>query len=87
MNITVKGIDCSGNAFTQENLFTLHRPKEGESYYGTGCYMSVVQTSEEYGKQDHLVDVRYRRTTDLEKLADEWIADFFGKNAREIIKH
>lgn len=36
--------------------------------------------------QTFLVDVRYERTVDVEILADRWIENHYGRNARDVIK-
>lgn len=74
------GVDCVGESFIQVCKFKL-LPPDDESHYGTGYYM-VVETSHE----KHLVDVRYERTTDLEVLADRWIQNWYGENAKQVVK-
>ena len=81
LNATVKGTDDEGKAFETELKFTLIPPKEGTAYYGTGYYMLVeMPESKEY------VDVRYKKTTDIEILADRFIESYFGENAKEVEK-
>lgn len=82
MFATVKGVTCEGHEFTEELEFQLHHPKDGEIYYGTGCYMVVKMSMS--GKQ--LEDVRYARTTDIEILADRFIKGWYGDNAKDIRK-
>jgi hypothetical protein len=80
MKATISGFTCDNEAFTTTCEFTLVPPADS-NHYGTGYYMTV--------KQDgftHLIDVRYERTTDIEVLADRWIQNYFGKNAREVTK-
>ena len=43
--------------------------------------MSVITPS-----YDYYVDVRYAQTLDIEKLADAWIRDNYGKNAEKLTK-
>lgn len=81
MKATVSGFTCDNEAFTVTCEFALIPPKKGEPHYGTGCYMTVKMPGDK-----HLVDVRYERTTDIEVLADRWMQNWFGKNAREIVK-
>ena len=65
--------------FEEKVTFTLYPPKDGEPRYGTGYYMGV---DFENGN-DAYVDVRYAKTTDIKKLADQYINDYWGKNLRE----
>ena len=81
MCATVKGTTEEGEDFTEIVQFTLLPPDNGASYYGTGCYMKVVTPY-----RPVLVDVRYERTTDIEILADRWIKNFYGSNAKEVFK-
>lgn len=79
---TVSGKTCEGEDFTEGLTFTLIPPAEGSEYYGTGYYMRVdVSTG-----RHHYIDVRYERTTDIEKLADGFIKGWYGKNAQEVKK-
>jgi DNA-binding transcriptional regulator YiaG len=80
MTATVSGTNCEGNPFSLTCEFTLIPPKDS-NHYGTGYYMRV----EAPGIRD-LLDVRYERTTDISVLADRWIRDYFGKNAKEVVK-
>lgn len=80
MNATVKGITCEGEPFTEHLEFTLVPPSDS-NHYGTGYYMTVKTPA---GTQ--LIDVRYERTTDIEILADRWIKNWYGQNAREVCK-
>lgn len=80
MKATVSGFNCSNEAFTEDLVFTL-LPPDTPDHYGTGYYMVVKTPSDE-----HLVDVRYERTTDVSELADRWIQGWYGKNAREVKK-
>lgn len=75
----VKGHDCDKNPFEETLEFRLDRPKEGESYYGTGCYMLVTAPWDKW-----YVDARYQHTTKLDVLATRWIENYFGKNAEEV---
>lgn len=75
----VSGHDCDGAPFCETLAFRLDRPKEGETHYGTGCYMLVTAPWDEW-----YVDVRYERTTKLEVLAGRWIGNYFGKNAEKV---
>ena len=80
MKAIVSGTTCEGEAFTVTCDFTMIPPKDS-NHYGTGYYMMVLLPGDK-----HYVDVRYERTTDIEILADRWIQNFFGKNAKEVIK-
>ena len=84
MKATVFGHGCDGKAFEDTVEFTLLPPTE-KRYYGTGYYMCVKQYNPNFQNQ-HLVDVRYERTTDIEILADMWIENYYGKNAENIRK-
>lgn len=81
MKATVKGKTQTGRNFEVEIHFEMIPPKENDRYYGTGYYMAVEMPSSE-----HLVDVRYEGTTDVEILADRFIKNQYGENAREVIK-
>lgn len=81
MKATVTGVNCAGNDFTEDLVFTMIPPKKGECHYGTGYYMTVKTSG-----QTLLFDVRYERTTDIEILADRWIKNWYGANAREVVK-
>ena len=80
LHATVKGFTCEGEPFTEELDFQLIPPAHGECYYGTGLYMRVKMSIS--GPQ--LVDVRYARTSDIEILADRFIQDWYGPNARDV---
>lgn len=80
MKAIVKGTTCAGKPFTTSLEFTMI-PPEDSNHYGTGYYMTVETPVETY-----LVDVRYERTTDVEILADRWMKNWYGQNAKEIIK-
>lgn len=80
MNATIKGTTCEGEPFTEDLLFTMV-PPENSQHYGTGYYMTVKTPT-----QTHLIDVRYERTTDVEILADRWIKNWYGANAKEVTK-
>lgn len=80
MRATVSGTTCEGVSFTETIEFTMIPPSDN-NHYGTGYYMTVKTPT-----QTHLIDVRYERTTDIEILADRWIKNWYGKNAREVIK-
>lgn len=82
MFATVKGKTCEGEEFTENLEFTLLPPEKGSSYYGTGCYMRVDMSISGH----KLCDVRYAKTTDIEILADRYIKDWYGQNAKEIWK-
>lgn len=82
LNAVVSGKTCEGKDFTEELTFKMLPPKEGEAHYGTGYYMTVDMSLS--GRQ--LLDVRYERTTDVEILADCFIRNWYGDNAREITK-
>lgn len=84
MRATVYGHDCSGKEFTDSLEFTLLPPAD-DQHYGTGYYMRVAQSNPNFNNQ-HLVDVRYERTTDVEILADRWIENYYGKNAEDVRK-
>lgn len=76
---TISGETERGKKFTVEVKFELYRPKEGDSYYGTGCYMGVDLPS-----SDQYVDVRYLGTTDIKELAMIWIENWYSSNAKDI---
>jgi hypothetical protein len=80
MKATVSGFTCDNEAFTVTCDFEMIPPADS-NHYGTGYYMMVKMPGDK-----HYVDVRYERTTDIEVLADRWIKNYFGKNAREVIK-
>ena len=82
LNAVVSGKTCEGKDFTEELTFKMLPQKEGEAHYGTGYYMTVDMSLS--GRQ--LLDVRYERTTDVEILADRFIRNWYGDNAREITK-
>lgn len=72
---------ADGDAFTEDLEFTLIPPDESKSYYGTGYYMRVKTPYEV-----KLIDVRYERITDIEILADRWMKNWYGDNAKDISK-
>lgn len=80
MKITVKGLNCELEPFTEICEFELIPPTDN-NHYGTGYYMMVKVNG-----RKQLYDVRYERTTNIEILANRWIESNYGKNAREIIK-
>lgn len=80
MKATVSGTNCEGEAFTVICEFTMIPPTDS-NHYGTGYYMMVKMPGDK-----HYVDVRYEHTTDIEVLADRWIQNYFGKNAKEVAK-
>ena len=80
MKAIVSGTTCEGEAFTVTCDFTMIPPADS-NHYGTGYYMMVLMPGDK-----HYVDVRYERTTDIEVLADRWIKNWFGKNAKEVVK-
>ncbi len=77
---TIVGTTCDGKPFVQEVEFELIPPKPDGFHYGTGCYMTADRG---HGDKD-LIDVRYERTTDLRKLAEQYIKGYYGKNAHEV---
>lgn len=82
----VTGTNCDNEPFEEIVDFHLIRPKDG-NHYGTGCYLSVRQNTKAYPRPVvSTCDVRYARTTDVEILADRWIADYYGPNAHEVSK-
>lgn len=80
MKTTISGFTCSNEPFSLTCEFEMI-PPENSNHYGTGYYMMVKMPGDKY-----YVDVRYERTTDIEVLADRWIQNYFGKNAREVVK-
>lgn len=80
MKAKISGINCEGEAFTTTCKFTMI-PPEDNNHYGTGYYMLVEMPSDK-----HLIDVRYEKTVDVEVLAEHWIENWFGENAKSIIK-
>ncbi len=80
----VSGTTSEGIKFTEKLTFHLIPPEKGVTEYGTGYYMRVTGEGLPWGKQ--LEDVRYAKTTDIEILADRWIASWYGENAEEVIK-
>jgi hypothetical protein len=79
MNAHISGTDCEGEAFRETIVFTLIPPSDS-NHYGTGYHMRVNTPVHK-----HYVDVRYERTTDIKILADRWIKNYYGQNAREVI--
>ena len=86
LTVIVKGTTCDNEPFVANVQFTMIPPKDGEAHYGTGYYMAVEESSDVSPKHKEYVDVRYERTTDIEILADKWIKNWYGKNAKEVIK-
>lgn len=80
MKAIVSGTNCEGEEFTVTCEFEMIPPTDS-NHYGTGYYMMVKMPGDK-----HYVDVRYERTTDIEVLADRWIKNWFGKNAKEVFK-
>lgn len=76
---TISGETEEGQKFKVKADFELWRPKEGEEFYGTGCYMAVKLPGDK-----HTVDVRYLGTTDIKELAMLWIENWYGSNAKDI---
>ena len=89
MTATVEGIQEHSEdkrPFKEELTFILLPPKDS-NHYGTGYYMRViVKDSDGKTENKHLVDVRYERTTDVEILADRWIKNWYGNNAKSVSK-
>lgn len=81
MKATVRGTTERGKDFLTEIDFVLHEP-EREGYYGTGCYLTA-----EINGDTFIVDVRYEKTTCIKTLAERWIANYFGGNARQVTFH
>lgn len=73
-----------------EWLITAIPPKEGFSYYGTGYYLSAVPIKED-GTPDHDAsvywDMRYAATTNIYKMADYWIRDYYGGTVTRKIEY
>ena len=84
LEATIKGTTCDGEAFVANVLFAMIPPKADEAHYGTGYYMSVEETSDLFPKRKDYVDVRYERTTDIEVLANRYIDNYYGENAKEV---
>ena len=87
LKAVVRGTTCEGKPFEEKVSFELVPPKDN-NHYGTGYYM-VVKTAQEKYPNNPLIgyyDVRYKRTTDIEILADRYIKDFYGNNAKEVEK-
>ena len=80
MKATVSGTTCEGAPFTESLEFSMVPPSD-PNHYGTGYYMTVKTPT-----GNHLIDVRYERTTDVEILADRWIQGYYGPNAQQVIK-
>ena len=74
------GVNCESESFMEVCKFRL-LPPDDKIHYGTGYYMIV-----EMPHDKHLVDVRYEGTTDLEVLADKWIQNWYGENAKRVEK-
>lgn len=64
-----------------EWILTAIPPEEGSIHYGTGCYLSAIPIRED-GMPDEeakvLWDVGYARTTNLQRMAEAWIRDYYG---------
>ena len=80
LKLRVSGNDCEGNDFTVEATFRLV-PPSGNDYYGNGYYMTV-----DMPKNHFYVDCRYAGTTNIGKLANIWVKNYFGTNAREVME-
>ena len=65
--------------FEQTIKFEMCPPNPNEPHYGTGYYMLVVFPD----NNEHVIDVRYAKTTDVKTLAESFIKDYWGKNLRE----
>ena len=85
MKATVKGTTCDNEPFTENLEFTMVPPADS-NHYGTGYYMTVKASSDNFPARTDLLDVRYERTTDVEILADRDIENYYGKNAQEVTK-
>lgn len=79
LKIIVNGIS-EGENFTTDLMFTLIPPKE-KTFYGNGYYMKV----DIKGNTFAWVNVRYSGKPDIKKLANQWIENYFGENAKEIL--
>lgn len=80
LKATVKGVNYEGDTFTTNITFEIIRPQQGARYYGNGCYLKIdIQ-----GDAPQWVDIRYSGAPDLEKLAKQWINNFFGENAKDV---
>lgn len=81
VSAVVRGTTEEGKDFTTQVYFKLLRPTDND-HYGNGCYLRVKLPSD-----TKLVDVRYGGCTEVDILADRWIKDYFGTNAKEIEMH
>lgn len=81
----VTGMNCSGEPFTDKVEVELLPPAANEPHYGTGIYLRAT-ISGDYPANTHLVDVRYAKTSDIDKLSRMWIESYYGSNAKEIKK-
>lgn len=78
LKMQVSGKDCQKQDFTTQVTFRLV-PPTGKDYYGNGYYMTVDMPGNNF-----YVDCRYSGTTDINKLADTWMKNYFGPNAQEV---
>ena len=74
----VSGTTCKGEPFSERCDFRMEPQKDGP-VYGTGYYMIVKTPFDQ-----HLIDVRYEKTTDIGTLARRWIDSYYGKNAKDV---
>lgn len=81
MQAIVSGFTCAHEAFSVTCDFEMV-PLVDSNCYGTGYYMIVKIPGSKF-----YVDVRYERTVDIEVLADRWIKNYFGENAREVVMY
>ncbi len=82
MSITVK----TKNGTSHWHI-RLEKPK-GDDDYGSGLYLRATPIIK--GKPDLravvIRDVRYAKTTDIQKLTDSWVKEYFVNNHRQKIK-
>jgi len=78
LKMQVTGKDCQKQDFSVEVTFRLI-PPDSNDYYGNGYYMTVDMPNNHF-----YVDCRYSGTTDIGRLADTWIKNYFGPNAQEV---
>lgn len=61
----------------------LEKPK-GDDDYGTGIYLHAVPVND---NGSHVYrDFRYAKTTDIQKLTDMWVKEYFVSSERQKIK-
>ena len=80
---SVKGVDCSGKDFVDKVEVELLPPAANEPHYGTGIYLKATITGS-YPTNTHLVDVRYAKTSDIDKLSRMFLESHYGTNIREV---